>query len=87
MGVEKNVFQYQRQRSSIDDFPCKFPVLLLSYYTFDTINHVILCKKLQKYGLDDNSLGWCRNYLADRKQKVKLNLSCMKSSLCVFYFY
>ena len=40
---------------------------------FDTIDHVILCKKLALYGLDANSVNWCKNYLGHRKQIVKLN--------------
>ena len=40
---------------------------------FETINHNILCKKLEYYGLDQNSLNWCMDYLSNRKQKVKLN--------------
>ena len=39
---------------------------------FDTLNHEILCKKLKLYGLDQNSLNWCIDYLSDRGQQVKL---------------
>ena len=40
---------------------------------FDTIDHVILCKKFSFYGLDKNSVKWCENYLSNRKQYVKLD--------------
>ena len=40
---------------------------------FDTINHVILCKKLDLYGLDNASLKWFHSYLSDRLQLVKVN--------------
>ena len=37
---------------------------------FDTIDHEILCKKLVYYGLGDDIILWCRNYLSHRKQSV-----------------
>ena len=40
---------------------------------FDTLDHDIMCKKLEKYGLSPAVISWCRNYLSDRKQCVKLN--------------
>ncbi len=38
---------------------------------FDTVDHVILLKKLRKSNLDDASVNWFRNYLSDRYQCVK----------------
>ena len=35
---------------------------------FDTVNHQILIKKMQKIGIQGNFLGWVKNYLSDRKQ-------------------
>ena len=35
---------------------------------FDTIDHKIILKKLQLYGLDDKSLKWFTSYLNDRTQ-------------------
>ena len=35
---------------------------------FDTVNHVILCKKLAKLGIKGNIFKWIQNYLSDRKQ-------------------
>ena len=49
---------------------------------FDTINHEILCKTLHMYGLDNNSLRWCCDYLSNRKQHVKLD-DCMSDYLPV----
>ena len=37
---------------------------------FDTIDHDILCEKLEIYGFDSNSLAWIKSYLKDRTQKV-----------------
>ena len=55
---------------------------------FDTINYEILCQKLQFYRLDDNSIGWCRYYLSNRKQQVKLNDSiCQTFSLLKWTFH
>nr|CAH7767839.1 unnamed protein product [Callosobruchus chinensis] len=44
---------------------------------FDTIDHGLLCAKLQYYGLDEMSIHFFRSYLSDRVQKVKIeeNLS------------
>ena len=49
------------------------------YYTqiiyskaFDTTDHEILCKKLKYYGLNNDVLNWCKDYLAHRKQCVKI---------------
>ena len=40
---------------------------------FDTINHELLCLKLQNLGFDRQVVGWCRNYLSERTQSVKNN--------------
>ena len=39
---------------------------------FDTLNHEILCTKLGKLGFDWQIVCWCRNYLTDRHQSVKI---------------
>ena len=35
---------------------------------FDTVNHEILLKKAEKYGITGQVLGWLKNYLSDRYQ-------------------
>ena len=40
---------------------------------FDTINHTILIKKLEYYGIRGIALKWFQNYLTSRKQIVKYN--------------
>ena len=39
---------------------------------FDTIDHEIMCKKLQLYGLSPGVITWCCDYLSHRRQRVKI---------------
>ena len=39
---------------------------------FDTVNHSVLIKKLQMYGVRGVNLAWFRSYLANRKQYISL---------------
>ena len=40
---------------------------------FDTVNHEILLKKLDHYGIRGSSLEWFRSYLKGRLQYIYLN--------------
>ena len=40
---------------------------------FDTVNHNILLKKLESYGIRGRTKKWLRSYLADRKQYISFN--------------
>ena len=40
---------------------------------FDTVDHDILCKKLEYYGIQERQLAWFKSYLANRKQFSKVN--------------
>jgi sarcosine oxidase/L-pipecolate oxidase len=43
---------------------------------FDTVPHQHLINKLQSYDICGNILGWIRDFLANRKQKVVINGTC-----------
>ena len=40
---------------------------------FDTVNHDILCEKLQLYGVQPREMSWFRSYLSNRKQFCRVN--------------
>ena len=48
---------------------------------FDTVNHVILLRKLEKYGIRGLALKLLTSYLYNRQQRVKIGNS-LSSSLC-----
>ena len=47
---------------------------------FDTINHDILIKKLNSYGIRGIAIEWLKNYLTSRLQYVSINRT--NSSFC-----
>ncbi len=48
---------------------------------FDCVNHEILIRKLQVYGIDGIALNWLISYLSNRYQKVEIQNS-IQSSFC-----
>lgn len=40
---------------------------------FDTVNHKILCKKLEDIGMDTLTLSWFRSFLEQRKQYISID--------------
>lgn len=48
-------------------------VLLDFSKAFDTLDHAILYKKLEFFGLGGNSLEFFRNYLSNRRQRITIN--------------
>ena len=48
-------------------------VLLIDYCkAFDMVDHELLLKKLEAYGIVNTQLKWCRSYMTGRKQVVHL---------------
>ncbi len=45
-------------------------VLLHLQKAFDTVDHVILCQKLQAMGIHSDSIYWFQSYLSDGQQSV-----------------
>ena len=43
------------------------------YKAFDKVDHSILLKKLELYGVTDRNHSWFKNYLSNRKQFVQIN--------------
>ena len=40
---------------------------------FDTVDHDILCRKLELYGVQQRELSWFKSYLSNRKQFCRVN--------------
>ena len=47
---------------------------------FDTIDHTILLKKLNLYGVHENTVKWFHSYLTGRQQKCEVNGTLSESS-------
>ena len=54
--------------------------------TFDTVNHLILIKKLEHYGIRGVGLDWLRSYLSNRKQYVSVNGKYLNKNLQLIVF-
>ena len=54
--------------SSIDRNESTLGIFLDLSKAFDTINHKILCHKLQHCGIRDTSLSWIKSYFEERTQ-------------------
>ena len=57
--------------SAIDRNETTLGIFLNLSKGLDTINHEILCPKLQHYGIRDTALVWIKSYLEDRTQFVQ----------------
>ena len=42
---------------------------------FDTVDHKILLKKLQRYGIKGKNLSWFERYLTGRKQCINIEIN------------
>ena len=63
----------EKIRKALDSrkFPCG--IFLDPQEDFDTVNHEILLRKPEHYGIRNTSKSWFRSYLENRKQLVSLN--------------
>ena len=57
----------------IDEGNCTSVTLIDLKKAFDTVNHLILCKKIYLYGLKNKELCWFRSYLSHRMQCCKVD--------------
>ena len=55
---------------ALDRGECVMGVFLDFSKAFDTVDHSILLRKMQKYGIQGLDLRWFEDYLHDRKQYV-----------------
>ena len=60
-------------KSSLDNNRFGCGIFIDLQKAFDTVNHNILLRKLEHYGMCGNSLKWFESYLNDRKQFVSVN--------------
>ena len=66
-----NIFESIKEKLDKKLFSCG--VFIDLEKAFDTVNHKILVKKLEFYGIRGIANQWFVSYLSNRKQRVKLN--------------
>ena len=67
-------------KSSLDKSRFGCGIFIDLQKAFDTVNHDILLKKMEHYGIRGTALNWFNSYLSNRKQFVSVNGH--SSSLC-----
>ena len=60
-------------KESIDKGKSGYGIFIDLHKAFDTVNHGILLKKLEHYGIRGNMLDWFHSYLSDCKQYIEIN--------------
>ena len=61
-------------KNKCTDCTGELPFCISLFCAFDTVNHEILLKKLEHYGIRGNCLKWFESYLYERTQIVKFGL-------------
>ena len=77
-GFQRNnssVYALAQIKESIDKGKYGCGIFIALCKAFDTVNHGILLKKLEHYGIRDNMLDWFQSYLSDGKQYVDIGKS------------
>ena len=67
-------------KSSLDKGRVSCGIFIDLQKAFDTVNHHILLKKMEHYGIRGTALNWFNSYLSNHKQFVCVN--GQSSSLC-----
>lgn len=67
VGLTENI------KVSLDNNRFSCGILIDLQKAFDTVNHSILLKKLEYYGIRGRALNWFQSYLSDRKQFASVN--------------
>ena len=60
-------------RKALDDNEFSCGLFLNFKKAFDTVNHKILLKKLEHYGVRGHAIKWFKSYLSERKQYTAVN--------------
>ena len=63
----------EKIKETIDNKKYGYGIFIDLSKAFDTVNHEILLKKLEHYGIRGVALDWFNSYLSNRKQYVYLN--------------
>ena len=66
-----NITEYIRKALDLGKFACGIFIDLQK--AFDTVDHKILLKKLEHYGIRGNANSWFRSYLSNRQQYVSIS--------------
>ena len=75
---------YEKMSESLDENKFAIGIFIDLAKAFDTLNHDLLCRKLEIYGIRGIPLQWFKSYLSNRKQYVSLNgvSSSQKNIIC-----